>query len=563
MLPVAARRGMLRDMAQAADVAPIAPVSFETHPTRYRHIKLELEAPIARIVIAIQEDAGLRPGYQLKLNSYDLGVDIELADAVQRMRFEHPEISCVVITSGQEGIFSSGANIFMLGSSTHGFKVNFCKFTNETRLYIEDATENAGQTYVAALNGIASGGGYELPLACKEIYLVDDRRSAVALPEVPYLGVLPGTGGLTRVVDKRRVRRDRADIFCTLAEGIKGKRAVDWNLVDAVFPTSRFKEGVAERVAAIAGKGHPERIGVELEPLAPTITDESITYQHVTLSFGPTPRMARLELRVPDDIAPLPANARDVGSSWWALRAFRELDDAILRLRFNHPGVGVVTLATRGKLESILRLDAEMESRKDDWFVNEVRHFMKRVFKRLDYTAKSLFAILDEGSCFAGSLLELAIAADRAYMLDRPGVRIALSVANFGSFPMGNGLTRLESRFLGEPGKPAELSPRRGEVLSAQQADEAGLVTAAVDPVDWADEVRLALEERASFSPDSLTGLEASLRFAGPETLETKIFGRLSAWQNWIFQRPNAVGEHGALTLYGRPESPEFDWNRT
>ena len=563
MLLVPALRGMLRDMAQAADVAPMPPVSFETHPTRYRHIKLELEAPIARIVIAIQEDAGLRPGYQLKLNSYDLGVDIELADAGQRMRVEHPEISCVVITSGQEGIFSSGANIFMLGSSTHGFKVNFCKFTNETRLYIEDATENAGQTYVAALNGIASGGGYELPLACKEIYLVDDRRSAVALPEVPYLGVLPGTGGLTRVVDKRKVRRDRADIFCTLAEGIKGKRAVDWNLVDAVFPTSRFKEGVAERVAAIAGKGHPERAGVELEPLTPTITDESITYQHVTLSFGPTPRMARLELRVPDDIAPLPANARDAGSSWWALRAFRELDDAILRLRFNHPGVGVVTLATRGSIESILRLDAEMESRKDDWFVNEVRHFMKRVFKRLDYTAKSLFAILDEGSCFAGSLLELAIAADRAYMMDRPGARVALSVANFGSFPMGNGLTRLESRFLGEPGKPTELSHRRGEVMSAQQADEAGLVTAAVDPVDWADEVRLALEERASFSPDSLTGLEASLRFAGPETLETKIFGRLSAWQNWIFQRPNAVGEHGALTLYGRPESPEFDWNRT
>ena len=540
----------------------MAPVSFETHPTRYRHIKLELEGAIARIVIAIQEDAGLRSGYQLKLNSYDLGVDIELADAVQRLRFEHPEVTCVVITSGQDGIFSSGANIFMLGTSTHGFKVNFCKFTNETRLYIEDATDFSGQTYIAALNGIASGGGYELPLACKEIYLVDDRRSAVALPEVPYLGVLPGTGGLTRVVDKRKVRRDRADVFVTLAEGIKGRRAVEWGLVDGVFPTSRFKDAIAERAAQVAGGGHPERKGIALDALDPSVTPDAITYEHVTLTFGPQPRMARLEIRVPDDIAPLPTTPRDAGASWWPLRAFREFDDAILRLRFNHPDVGLVVLSTRGKPESILRLDAEMLAKRDDWYVREVMLSMKRVLKRLDVTAKSIFAILDEGSCFAGTLLELALAADRSYMLDRQGVRIAVSGMNGGSLPMGNGLSRLESRFLANP-EHARKTAAMKDPLSASEADAAGLVTGAVDPVDWDDEVRLAIEERASFSPDALTGMEASLRFAGPETMETKIFGRLSAWQNWIFQRPNAVGERGALTLYGRPESPEFDWNRT
>ncbi len=548
-------------MAQA-DVAPASPVVFETRPDKYRHLRVETDGPIARILFDIKEDEGLRPGYALKLNSYDLSVDLELADAIQRLRFEHPEVTCVVVTSAQEGIFSAGANIFMLGSSSHAFKVNFCKFTNETRLYIEDATENSGQTYIAALNGTASGGGYELPLACAEMYLVDDRRSAVSLPEIPYLGVLPGTGGLTRVVDKRKVRRDLADIFVTLAEGVKGKRAVEWGLVDGVFPTSRFAESIAARSKEIAGKGRPDRKGIQLEALDPAITDDAITYRHVTLTFGPQPRVARLEMRVPADLPEIPASARDLGSSWWALRAFRELDDALLRLRFNHPSVGLVMLATRGRAEDILRLDDQLAARADDWFVNEVRHHAKRVLKRLDVTAKSFFAIVDQGSCFAGSLFELALAADRTYMLDEPGVTVALSPMNAGPLPMGNGLTRLASRFLARPGHAVELAAKRGPVTAAE-ASELGLVTAAVDAIDWDDEVRLAAEERASFSPDSLTGMEASLRFAGPETLETKIFGRLSAWQNWIFQRPNAVGERGALSLYGMPESPEFDWNRT
>ena len=562
MLRVPSGWSRIRAPMAAADHAPAPPVSFETSPDRYRHLKLTVDGPVARLDLAIREDEGLRPGYALKLNSYDLGVDIELADAVQRLRFEHPEVTCVVISSAQEGIFSAGANIFMLGTSSHAFKVNFCKFTNETRLYIEDATDCSGQTYIAALNGTASGGGYELPLACKEMYLVDDRRSAVSLPEIPFLGVLPGTGGLTRVVDKRKVRRDLADIFVTLAEGIKGKRAVEWNLVDGVFPTSKFAEGIAARAKEIAGKGRPERKGVTLDALDPDVTPTSITYRHVTLSFGPQPRMARIELRVPEDLPEIPKDARELGASWWPLRAFRELDDAILRLRVNHLDMGLVVFSTRGRIADVLKLDERLEARRDDWFVNEVRHLMKRVLKRIDVTSKSLFTVIDQGSCFAGSLFELALASDRTYMLDEDGVAIALSAMNGGPFPMGNGLTRLQSRFLGKPEHAAEVAKRRGE-LSAADAAELGLVTAAVDSVDWDDEVRLALEERASFSPDALTGMEASLRFAGPETLETKIFGRLSAWQNWIFQRPNAVGERGALSLYGKPESPEFDWNRT
>ena len=549
-------------MAPKTDVA-LPPVSFETEPNAYRHLKLQVDGPVARILLDVQEDLGLRPGYQLKLNSYDLGVDIELADAVTRLRFEHPEVGAVVVTSAKEGIFSSGANIFMLGSSTHAFKVNFCKYTNETRLSIEDATAFSGQTYIAALNGIASGGGYELPLACEEIYLVDDRRSAVALPEVPYLGVLPGTGGLTRVVDKRKVRRDLADVFCTLAEGVKGKRAVEWNLVDGVFPTTKFAQGVEERVRAVAAGGHPERRGVKLEALTPEVGKGGIRYRHVELTFGPAPRTAQVTVTGPSELPAIPGEASDLGSSWWPLRAFRELDDALLRLRFNHPDVGVVVVKTRGSEEKLLALDSVLATRQaTDWFVNEVVLNMKRVLKRMDVTAKSFIALADEGSCFAGCLLELAFAADRCYALDSPAVGVALSPMNAGPLPMPNGLTRLATRFLGKPEHARALAEAAG-AHTASEAAAQGLVTAAVDPVDWDDEIRLVLEERASLSPDSLTGMEANLRFAGPETLETKIFGRLSAWQNWIFQRPNAVGDRGALTLYGRPESPEFDWNRT
>ncbi len=548
--------------AETSKDQPPEPLSFETSPDRYRHIKLEVDGPVAYVKLNVQENEGLKPGYTLKLNSYDMSVDVELADAVGRLRFEHPEVTCVVVTSAMDGIFSSGANIFMLGTSTHAFKVNFCKYTNETRLSIEDATDNSGQTYIAALNGIASGGGYELPLACREIYLVDDRRSAVALPEVPYLGVLPGTGGLTRVVDKRKVRRDRADVFCSLAEGIKGKRAVEWNLVDAVYPPSKFKDAVEARAKEIAGDGRSDRKGVALDSVAPQITDEGIVYQHVKLLFDRTPRVARLEVTIPDDLPEIPETPSDLGASWWALRAFRELDDALLRLRFNHPEIGLVLVHTRGKIESVQKLDAALVARRDDWFINETVLHMKRVLKRMDVTAKSFFALVDEGSCFAGSLLELALAADRSYMLDADGVRIAVTEMNAGPLPMGNGLTRLQTRFLAEPERAERVAGLR-EPISAEDADDEGLVTSVVEDLDWDDEIRLAVEERASLSPDALTGMEANLRFAGPETLETKIFGRLTAWQNWIFQRPNAVGERGALTLYGRPESPEFDWRRT
>jgi benzoyl-CoA-dihydrodiol lyase len=544
--------------------APPETVSFETSPDRYRHIVLEVQGPIARLKLRIQEDQGLRPGYQLKLNSYDLGVDVELADAVQRLRFEHPEVTCVVVTSALEGVFSAGANIFMLGSSTHGFKVNFCKFTNETRLSIEDATEHSGQTYIAALNGIASGGGYELPLACKEIYLIDDRRSAVALPEVPYLGVLPGTGGLTRVVDKRMVRRDLADIFCTLAEGVKGKRAVEWGLVDGVFPTSQFQQKIDARAKELAGAGRPDRKGVQLTPLTPEVADDgSVTYRHVTLSFGPTPRTARLEVRGPGaDCARLPEDPSTLGADWWAVRAFRELDDAVLRLRFNHPDIGLVLVTTKGETANVLALDAALHARKDHWFVNETLHLMKRVLKRFELSSRSAFALVEEGSCFAGCLLELALACDRVYVRESQTVRLGLSALNAGALPMHNGLTRLQTRFLARPAHAEKLVAELGP-LTVEEANQEGLATAVVDAFDWDDDVRLAIEERASHSPDALTGLEQNLRFAGPETMETKIFGRLSAWQNWIFIRPNATGEKGALTLYGRPEQAEFDWNRT
>jgi benzoyl-CoA-dihydrodiol lyase len=546
---------------ESTDLAP-PPVRFDTHPARYVHWKLEIEPPVARLLMDVDEDRGLRPGYPLKLNSYDLGVDLELADAVQRLRFEHPEVRVVVISSAKDRVFCSGANIYMLGSSTHSFKVNFCKFTNETRLALEDASESAGLRSLAAVNGACAGGGYELALACDEILLVDDASSAVSLPEVPLLGVLPGTGGLTRLVDKRRVRRDLADVFSSLGEGVKGKRAVQWGLVDEAAPLSRFPARVAERARALAASSSPRSgPGVELQPLAPRHRADGIDYRHVTLEVDAVARVARLTVKGPEDGEPSTAEAmRERGSDLWALRAFRELDDALLDLRFNRPEIGVVVLQTRGEAARVLAADAALWA-SEDWFAGEVIHHMKRVLKRLDLTARSLLAVIDPGSCFAGSLMELALAADRSYMLSAEGgPSLAFSEMNRGALPMSNGLSRLQVRFLKEPGRS---DVALGEALDAEAALEAQLVTFAPDEIDWEDEVRLAVEERASLSPDALTGMEANLRFAGPETMETKIFGRLSAWQNWIFQRPNAVGERGALTLYGRPERARFNWTRT
>jgi benzoyl-CoA-dihydrodiol lyase len=544
-------------------VAAGPPVRFETHPSRYVHWKLDVEPPQARLSMDVVEERGLRPGYPLKLNSYDLGVDLELADAIQRLRFEHPEVRVVVIASAKDRVFCSGANIYMLGASSHSFKVNFCKYTNETRLALEDASAHSGLKSLAAVNGACAGGGYELALACDEILLVDDASSAVSLPEVPLLAVLPGTGGLTRLVDKRRVRRDLADVFASLGEGVKGKRAVQWGLVDEAAPLSRFPARVAERAQVLAAAA-PARPGpgVELRPLEARYRDDGVDYKYVTLDVDAAARVARLTVRGPDADEPsAPAAPRERGSDLWALRAFRELDDALLDLRFNRPEVGVVVLQTRGDAARVLAADAALAAARGDWFADEVVHHMKRVLKRLDVTARSLLAVIDAGSCFAGSLAELALAADRSYMLAADGgPSLVFSELNQGALPMGNGLTRLQTRFLKDP---ARAEVRVGEARDAAAALEAGLVTFAPDEIDWEDEVRLALEERASLSPDALTGMEANLRFAGPETMETKIFGRLSAWQNWIFQRPNAVGERGALTLYGRPERARFNWTRT
>jgi len=542
------------------------PFSFETHPDRYKHWKLEIQKDRARLLLAVQADQPLRPEYQLKLNSYDLGVDIELADAVQRLRFEHPEVQVVVISSALDRVFCAGANIFMLASSSHPFKVNFCKFTNETRLAIEDASALSGQKYLAACNGTTAGGGYELALACDRILLLDDGNSAVSLPEVPLLGVLPGTGGLTRVVDKRKVRRDRADVFCTVSEGIKGKRAVEWGLVDGLYPRSQFEQGIAEHAAALAaqaasGKGP----GIQLDALEPQVSNDAIAYRHVELRLNQDQRTAELIVSAPPDDVPLtPEAIQAAGAAWWPLRAFRELDDALLKLRFHYQTIGLVLLKTRGAPESVLKLDQALEQHKRHWLVNEVRLLMARTLRRLDLTAKSLFAVIDAGSCCAGSLLELALAADRSYMLDDPEhpVTVALSPMNGGALPMSHGLTRLQTRFLNQPEKVEELLASK-EPLEAEAAEQAGLVTIAADEIDFEGELRLAIEERCSLSPDALTGMEASLRFAGPESLESKVFGRLTAWQNWIFQRPNAVGEKGALTNYGKPEAPSFDWKRT
>jgi benzoyl-CoA-dihydrodiol lyase len=542
-------------------------VSFETSPDRYKHWKLAFDGPVATVSMDVQEDAGLSPDYRLKLNSYDLGVDIELADAIQRIRFEHPEVRTVVITSLKERIFCAGANIFMLRGSTHAWKVNFCKYTNETRLAIEDASQHSGIKFLAALNGICAGGGYELALACDEIVLVDDGNSAVSLPETPLLGVLPGTGGLTRVVDKRKVRRDLADFFGTIAEGIKGKRAVEWRLVDAVYPTSQFRQRVAERAKLLAEKSDrpPHAAGIRLNPLNPSVDESRYTYSLVDLEIDRDKRVATLTVSGPE--GDTPASIDDVvaeGDRFWPLRAFRELDDALLRLRINEPLIGTVVIKTRGDQARMLAMDAFLIAHAQHWLVREIIHFMKRTLKRLDLTSRSFFALIEPGSCFAGTLFELAIAADRSYMLDDPEQEntIALSAMNGGPLKMSNGLTRLETRFLGDPQKVKAALSHDGP-FDPEQATDAGLISFAPDELDWEDEVRLAIEGRAALSPDALTGMEANLRFAGPETMETKIFGRLTAWQNWIFIRPNAVGEKGALTAYGSQSRPEFDYNRT
>jgi benzoyl-CoA-dihydrodiol lyase len=542
-------------------------VTFETSPERYRHWKLTFEGPVAALSMDVQEDAGLSPDYRLKLNSYDLGVDIELADAVQRIRFEHPEVHTVVITSLKERVFCAGANIFMLRGSSHAWKVNFCKYTNETRLAIEDASEHSGLKFLAALNGICAGGGYELALACDEIFLVDDGNSAVSLPETPLLGVLPGTGGLTRLVDKRRVRRDRADFFGTVAEGVKGRRAVEWRLVDAVYPTSQFKERVAKRALELASKSDrpKEGPGITLGPLNPDVTDDAVRYSSVTLEIDRDKRVANLTIRTPEEPQPsTPEEMLQRGDKFWALRAFRELDDALLRLRISEPLIGTVVVRTQGDPAAVLAVDEMLLEHQDHWLVRETIHFIKRTLKRMDLTSRSFFALVEAGSTFAGTLFELALAADRAYMLDDPEqpTTIAMSGMNAGPLKMSNGLTRLETRFLGEPERVSELL-EEGKPFDPQEAMDAGLVLAAPDELDWDDEVRLAIESRTALSPDALTGMEANLRFAGPETMETKIFGRLTAWQNWIFQRPNAVGEKGALTAYGSQSRPEFDYKRT
>jgi benzoyl-CoA-dihydrodiol lyase len=547
-------------------------IDFATHPDDYKHWRLEIEGPVATLIMDVQEDGGLEPGYALKLNSYDLGVDIELYDAVQRLRFEHPEVRSVVITSGKDRVFCSGANITMLGRSSHAHKVNFCKFTNETRNGIEDATRHSGQTYICAINGTAAGGGYELALAAEHIILIDDGSSAVSLPEVPLLAVLPGTGGLTRVVDKRRVRRDRADFFCTVTEGIKGKRAVDWRLVDEVAPRSKLQETVTARALQFAERSDRpgDAKGIELTPLNRQVAADSLTYDTLTVQLDREGRVARINVAGPATAPPRDvAEIHAQGAAFWPLALARELDDAILHLRTNEPELGTWVLSTSGDRDKVAAADEALAANADDWLVREITLFLKRVLKRLDVTSRSLIALIEPGSCFTGTLLELALAADRGYMLDgvfegdnRPPATVRATAMNFGPLPMCNDLTRLESRFLNAPERVEELRAEIGRDLDAQQADELGLVTFIPDDIDWEDEVRIAIEERASFSPDALTGMEASLRFAGPETLESKIFGRLTAWQNWIFQRPNAVGEEGALKRFGTGLKASFDVKR-
>jgi benzoyl-CoA-dihydrodiol lyase len=547
-------------------------VDFRTAPSRYKHWKLSFDGPVATLAMDVREDGGLVPGYELKLNSYDLGVDIELYDAIQRLRFEHPEVGAVLLTSGKERIFCAGANIRMLSQSSHGWKVNFCKFTNETRSSIEDATAHSRQVWLTVVNGPCAGGGYELALATDWIIIADDGSTTVALPEVPLLAVLPGTGGLTRLVDKRRVRRDRADFFCTLEEGIKGPRAVEWRLVDEVVPRSRLAEATKQRAMALAARtdrptGAP---GVALDPLERRIDGDRIAYAHVTCAIDRGQGVAGITVAGPQVPPPAdPAGIHAAGTRFWPLAIARELDDLILHLRTNEEEIGLWVLRTTGDADLVEAHDRALLEHEADWLVREIRLYLKRTLKRLDVSSRSIFALIEPLSCFTGTLLELALAADRVFMLEgerqgdgRPAATVRLTGMNFGAYPTVNGLTRLGSRFLDEPGRVDDLKGRIGEDLGAAAASEAGLVTFTPDDIDWEDEVRIAIEERAAFSPDALTGMEASLRFAGPETLESKIFARLSAWQNWIFQRPNAVGPKGALKLYGTGERGDFDRRR-
>lgn len=542
-------------------------VNFQTSPDHYHHWKLEINGAVATLSMDVAEDVTLNEGYKLKLNSYDLGVDIELADAVQRLRFEHPEVRVVVLTSLKPRIFCAGANIYMLGTSSHAFKVNFCKFTNETRCAMEDDSVHSGRRYLAALNGTASGGGYELAIACDEIYLVDDGNSTVSLPEVPLLGVLPGTGGLTRLVDKRKVRRDRADVFSTLAEGLKGKRAKEWGLIDDSFATSKFQEAVQARVQEIIGDHSSSSTnGISLNPLVFEETNESRNYEYVKIDLHRDQRFADLTIHGPEGVQPnTPEEMLAIGDAYWPLQAYRELDDALLHLRVNEPLIGLVCLRAEGNADTVLSIDKVLSENRDHWLVREILLHMARVLRRLDLTAKSFFAIVEPGSCFAGNLLELLLASDRSYMLSDSEAGeglLAVSELNKGAFPMSNGLTRMQSRFLAAP-ENIEAVFSGNQKFSAEEAEQLGLITFAPDELDWEDEIRLAIEERTSLSPDALTGMEASLRFAGPETMDTKIYGRLTAWQNWIFQRPNAVGEHGALSNYGKPTKAQFDYRRT
>jgi benzoyl-CoA-dihydrodiol lyase len=547
-------------------------IDFQTAPERYRHWKLAVDGDVATLTMDVDEKAGLFEGYDLKLNSYDLGVDIELADAIERLRFEQPQARVLLLRSAKPRVFCAGANIRMLGGASHAHKVNFCKFTNETRNGIEDLSAHSGLKSICAINGTAAGGGYELALATDYIMLVDDGTAAVSLPELPLLAVLPGTGGLTRVSDKRKVRRDLADVFCTTEEGVRGKRAVEWRLVDAVAPGSKFEETVAARAKEFAAQSprQPASTGIKLTPLKRTFSPAGIEYETVAVEFARADRIATITLRGPKTPPPPSADAMvKAGAEFWPLKLARELDDAILHIRLNELDIAAIVFKSAGDPAQVLAYDQFLDANKDHWLAHEIRHLWKRVLKRVDLTSRSLVTLIEPGSCFAGTLAELPVASDRAYMLiglregDNESVAsIALSEANFGAYPMSNGLTRLECRFLATPESVAAAKAARGKMLDAEAAQDLGLVTFALDDIDWEDEVRVFLEERASFSPDGLTGLEANLRFAGPETMETKIFARLTAWQNWIFQRPNAIGEEGALKRYGTGQKPVFDTRR-
>jgi benzoyl-CoA-dihydrodiol lyase len=547
----------------------MASLSFQTHPSRYRHWRLSVHGKTARLVLNVDAKSALDGTSELKMNSYDLGVDIELADAVDRLRFEHPEVRAVCVASGHDRVFCAGANIPTLAGSSHQFKINFCKFTNETRLAIEDASRFSGQKYLAALSGPTAGGGYELAMACDRILLVDDGGSAISLPEVPLLGVLPGTGGLTRLVDKRGVRRDLADVLCTTSEGVRGQRALKWGLCDALAPKSQFAEAIDKQLDKLIAQSEAQQptdvgAGITLSPIEPAMDGATLRYRFVELTIDETRRVAELTVRGPDADEPTTPDAMLAkGDEQWALRAFRELDDALLRLRFNAVDVGVVVLKTRGDVARVQALDTTLYELRNFWLAREILHYRARVLRRLDLTARSTFALIDEGSCFAGSLLEIALASDRIYMLDdeEGTVRIATGTLNAGMLCMSHGISRLTARFPHAPERvKAALETR--ERLDAHQAEQLGLVTFALDQIDWADEVRIAIEERASLSPDALSAMESNLRFAGPENCDSKIFGRLSAWQNWVFYRPNATGARGALTMYGKPERAVFDWTR-